>query len=142
MTRIDIDIFPIDFTLDRRQKVRGKVKLYSECAEDPNLVQITAEIDGDLYTEKAGNFFEALQRLRLRLEKNTIQICCNGAAETVYPSFMQLDMGDGQLAYKQTLGKPARTADIVGIFDCEEGLNFTTVKAQKDFHAKWLQSKA
>jgi len=49
-------------------------------------------------------------------------------------------MGYAEKAYRQTLGRAARLADLVNIFDIGPDLVPTTVDAQLEFHQKWLDS--
>jgi hypothetical protein len=65
---------------------------------------------------------------------------CNGAAKNVYPSPMQISMGTGRFAYKQYIGKQARTEDVVDIFDCDNSLDFVGIEEQYKFHEEWCKS--
>lgn len=78
--------------------------------------------------------------LRRELEKNEIQIICNGAAKNVYPSRMQLSMGTGIKAYKMYIGKQAKMSDVVNIFDCDGELEFVKIEEQSNFYNEWLRS--
>lgn len=82
--------------------VNAELFLYEE-AEDMVLIEI--EIDGNKSSFQHDNFFLSLFDLRKKLESENIQILCNGAAENVYPSQMQLSMGTGRKAYFQDIGK-------------------------------------
>jgi hypothetical protein len=112
--------------------------LYEEVPDEQDMVLIEIMIDGQKINAKSESFFNALLELRKELEKRSIQIMCNGAAENVYPSPMQLSMGVGRIAYKQYLGQQARKSDIVDIFDCDNSLNFVSIEAQLRFHNDWL----
>lgn len=46
----------------------------------------------------------------------------------------------GLKAYKLTLNKKARSADIVDIFDCGSDVEIVAVAEQDRFHQKWLDS--
>ena len=128
------------FVTGDQRNATGTIKLYPECAADDACVFIALSVADQIYTEKAENFFEALQKIRIKLENDQIQIMCNGAAENVYPSPMQRSMGYGDMAYRLTLGKPAKLEDAIEIFDCDNGLTCTTVRKQYAFYVKWLES--
>lgn len=80
------------------------------------------------------------QALRQHLEEQHIQVMCNGAAVNVYPSTMQLSIGVGRLAYKLYIGKPAKTEDIVDIFEYDENLKFVGIEDQFNYYISWLKS--
>lgn len=120
--------------------VISELKIYEEAPESQDMVLLQITIDGQKVSCKNLNFFSALLDLRRELEKNNIQILCNGAAKNIYPSPMQLSMGTGRVAYKQFMGQQARMADVVDIFDCDENLNFVEIEEQLKFHEEWLKS--
>lgn len=122
--------------------VNAHLELFEEISNEPDIVAIELIIDGQNIRAKSENFFEALVDLRKELEKRSMQILCNGTAEIVYPSPMQLSMGTGRVAYKQYLGQQARMADVVDIFECDESLCFVKINEQSEYHKKWLQSIA
>lgn len=101
---------------------------------------IYIEINGKKYNANAENYFTALQNLRSILEKQGVQICCNGAARNVYPSPMLLSMGDGYMAYKLFKGSNASMANLVNIFDYDNSLEWCTVSEQRKFYQEWLDS--
>src|SRR5205823_5490193 len=70
--------------------------------------------------ESEHDFFEALQRLRLQLEKDGALLHCFGASENVYPSGMQRSMRPAILAYRTKIGSPASREDIVNIFEARD----------------------
>lgn len=85
------------------------------------------------------NFFFALLDLRKDLERENMQIMCNGAAKNVYPSSMQLSMELGRTAYRLYTGQQARTKDMVDIFDSDKSLDFVTIDEQWQFYNEWLK---
>lgn len=96
---------------------------------------------GDIMITKiCDNFFYALLALRVELESLNLQICCNGAAESVYPSPMFLSMGVARKAYKLTFGKQALMTDLVDIFDYDETLEFVSIELQEKYYEKWANS--
>lgn len=118
----------------------GFLKLYEESPNDEDMVLLELSILGCTLSSEHENFFQALQSLRQNLEDKQIQIMCNGAALNVYPSQMQLSMGPGRLAYKLKFGKPAKTEDIVDIFEFEDDLKFVAVQEQFSYYKRWLKS--
>ncbi len=86
------------------------------------------------------DFFGALMLLRTELEKVNVQLLCNGARRDVFPSGMCRDMGRGLKAYITKLGCPARSADLVNIFDYSEDPSLGSVAEQQAFRRKWSES--
>lgn len=114
--------------------------LYDESPDDIDRVLIEMTIGDKTYRFMRDDYFSALQGLREELEAEGIQIMCNGAARNVYPSPMQQSMGSGNKAYKLVLGRSAKMADVVDIFECEDNLEYTSVDEQKQFYTEWLNS--
>lgn len=114
--------------------------LYEEAIDDEDVVLLEITVDNQKLSYKSENFFSALLNLRKELEKKNIQIICNGAAKNIYPSPMQMCMGSGRTAYKLCMGKQARNLDVVDIFDCDEGLEFSNIEDQSKYYAEWLKS--
>ena len=112
-------------------------ELNEECGED---VGLTLRFAGQSHTSQAPSFFEALNGIREILEKDNRYPICYGTCENVYPSGMSLSMGTGRLAYRCTLGCPARNEDIVDIFNTDEACVPATIQAQKQFHRTWVES--
>ena len=112
--------------------------LCDETDDDMLLLELT--IENKQYSFKGYDFFSVLLELRNELEKNNIQIMCNGAAKNVYPSPMQMRMGTGRSAYRLFVGKQAQNIDIVDIFECDENLEFVNVKEQYNYYKQWLNS--
>ena len=102
--------------------VPGQVTLQDEADENEDLVAVKIKLAEKTYEARAESYFETLQNLRKELERDGIQILCNGAARNVYPSPMTLAMGYGRKAYKMTWGKQAPRKDLVEIFDYDESL--------------------
>jgi hypothetical protein len=90
--------------------------------------------------ESEEDFFEALKRLRLDLEKTGSLLHCFWASENVYPSGMQKSMGPAILAYKTRIGAPALSKDIVNIFEADETVIPSTVQQQERFRQRWIDS--
>ena len=105
-------------------------------------VALTFSDDSQTVIQAADDFFEALCKVRLELEKQGIRLKCYGGSRNVYPSAMSQGMGVGRKAYKLSLGSHARLADIVDIFDTGPDIELSTVKEQKEFFQQWLDGLA
>ena len=93
---------------------------------------------GRAIEESASDYFEALCRVRLRLESEKLIPFCYGASLNVFPSGMARDMGAGLKAYRLTIGKHAQ--ELVGIFDEGADVIPATVARQKEYFDEWLKS--
>src|SRR5258706_11846194 len=58
------------------------------------------------------DYFHAMQKIRLELEKDGILLNCYGASRNVYPSAMSIDMGAGHKAYRLTIGEHAKISSL------------------------------
>jgi len=114
--------------------------IYDEIENDEDSVILEIDINGKKFGGQSDNYFDALKELRKYLEKENIQIMCNGAARNVYPSPMQFSMGNTRNAYKTYLGQQARMSDWIDIFDYEEGLEFVRIDEQFKFNSEWVKS--
>ncbi len=117
--------------------IEGEIKIFEQDPDNEEQVLIQVTINHETFRGQEENFFSALQVLRAELEKKNLQIRCNGSAENVYPSPMQLSMGSGRLAYKLFSGHQAKTIDIVDIFDYDDKLRFVSTEEQTRFYNKW-----
>ncbi|MDE6593870.1 MAG: hypothetical protein K2K57_12525 [Oscillospiraceae bacterium] len=111
--------------------------LFDESDEDPEKVTIKI-ISGNSYS--ASNYFDALCLLRMDLEKDHMQLLCNGAVKEVYPSNMQLTMGCCRTGYIQYMGMRAQKKDIVDLFAFDRTLTPCDVAEQIEYHNRWLIS--
>ena len=89
----------------------------------------------------APDYFEALCKLRLVLEKECLIPFCYGASLNVYPSGMCRDMGNGLMAYKLQAGKKPTRNDLVRIFEQGHDVIPASVANQKEFFSEWLKSE-
>ena len=120
--------------------VPGQVTLQNEADENEDLVAVKIKLAEKTYEARAESYFETLQNLRKELERDGIQILCNGAARNVYPSPMTLAMGYGRKASKMTWGKQALRKDLVDIFGYDESLVCCGVEEQNQYYMDWIQS--
>jgi len=88
--------------------------------------------------ENARDFFEALCKIRLHMEKDTLIPFCYGASLNVYPSGMARDMASGLKAYKMQLGKHVSRQDLVHIFAEGPDVIPASVAHQRAFFEQWL----
>ncbi|SFF40144.1 hypothetical protein SAMN04487969_1347 [Paenibacillus algorifonticola] len=130
----------VKLMLNRETETTEELLLYEEAPDDEDMILVKMKINGRIVNIKGENFFSALLALREVLEIENIQIVCNGAAKNVYPSPMQLSMGYGSKAYKLIWGQQAKNADVVDIFDCDEGLEFVGREEQSKYYSDWLRS--
>lgn len=70
---------------------------------DEDSIILEIDVNQNKYWGKGDNCFDALVELRRCLERENIQIMCNGAGKNVYPSPMQFSMGNTRKAYKTCL---------------------------------------
>jgi hypothetical protein len=119
--------------------VRGVLKLYDAAPDDENQVMIQLSVNHETLMSINESYFEALQDLRLELEKRKLQLICNGSAKNIYPSPMMLGMGTGRQAYQLTFGLPAKLSAVVDIFDVDMSLEFVSVLEQKQYYHEWIK---
>lgn len=137
---MDIEKRLVKLLMNGKKMICTELILFEEVVDDVEMVFLEITIDCQKLCYKSENFFSTLRNLREDLEKKNIQILCNGAAENIYPSSMQMSMGSGRMAYKLYMGQQAKSSNIVDIFDCEDGLNFVSIEKQSKYYAEWLQS--
>ena len=114
--------------------------IYDDIEGDEDSVILEIDINSNNFSGQSNNDFDALKELRKCLEKEKIQIMCNGAGRNVYPSPMQFDFGNTRKAYKKYLGQQARMSDLIDIFDYEDDLEFVSIDEQLKFQNKWSNS--
>ena len=112
--------------------------------EDPEtgLVEISIAFAGRELNQRGADYFSTLVAIREMLETENILLTCYGASRNIYPSPMSRSMGSGEKAYRLTLGQPARSNDLVSIFDVGPDVEPATVVEQAAFYQKWLKSLA
>ena len=114
--------------------------IYDDIEGDEDSVILEIDINSKKFSGQNNNDFDALKELRKCLEKEKIQIMCNGVGRNVYPSPMQFDFGNTRKAYKKYLGQQARMSDLIDIFDYEDGLEFVSIDEQLKFQSEWSNS--
>lgn len=90
------------------------------------------------YYGEGSDYFEALQQLRQRLERNQIELLCAGSKREVWPSAMSRQMGGGLKAYICNMGHQSK--EIVNIFEADELMQYCSVEEQAEYHKNWFES--
>lgn len=93
---------------------------------------------GRTWEATGGDAFDALMKLRLEVEPNGVQLCCNGARRNAWSSGMQRDMDEGSTTYLLRLGEHGARPRSVRTLDPAPGNDVTTVAEQVAFHEEWL----
>ena len=88
---------------------------------------------GHVFDATSHSVYHAFQDLRLRLEPLGLTPNCYGACADVRCSGMQLDMGDGTIAYRMSATPPGGHPPSVNIFETEPGLQLATVAQQRSY---------
>ncbi len=87
------------------------------------------------------DYFSALTKLRVELEKEGLLLGCVGSLRNFYPSSMALDMGQGKVGYFMTLGEKAGRKSMARTFDrVDEFSGLATVEEQVSFFQAWRNS--
>jgi hypothetical protein len=124
--------------VSRAGEPRGEGTFHFE--REGNGYRLRLRLDGAEFSAEAGDYFEALQHIRLQLEPSDRFPLCYGAGRNCYPSGMARDMGGGVSVYKLTIGaKPARS-DLVSAFDDGPDIELATVAEQDSFFQRWITS--
>ena len=105
-----------------------------------NEVELTLTFAGYSYKSHAPTYFEAMNKIRLILEKDSIYPICYGTCENIYPSGTTISTATGRTAYRCTPGKPVLNSDIVDIFDADSFCIPVAVLTQKQFNLRWRES--
>ena len=92
------------------------------------------------FSVTAGDLFEALSLIRLKMEKHGYFMLCNGARKNAYPSRMSRQVGGGRKLYLFKNGIQARREDLVDIFEPAEYEQVGTVAEQRVAYEAWLRS--
>jgi len=118
----------------------GEFLIRGEVADQPNQIKLTLVWADQVLTATANDGFDALILIRHELEAIGLSPLCWGASLQVYPSDLNRSEGVGDSAYKLMLGRFARSADRVNIFDSGPGLVAATVAEQEEFSRAWFDS--
>lgn len=122
------------------EKFTATVTLYDEDPCNCDNIKMVVTFKGQEYNFCEENYFKALLMFREYLQKESLQLLCNGAMKEVYPSPMQMSMGCCRIGYIQEMGKQASNDNIVDLFEFEPSLTPSTIKEQLEYHNLWLSS--
>jgi hypothetical protein len=98
------------------------------------------DLDGVQQRFEAADLFDALSAAREYFDARGCALLCAGARRDVWPSRMSRSMGGGRKAYITELGKQARRACLIGIFDHAAPETIGTVEEQRAYHRDWIDS--
>lgn len=82
--------------------------------------------------------FEALVRMRRKVEPQGLRIAVQGSRLDTYPSGMARDMGGGWRIYVMHPGKGAGLSDLVDTLDEAPADQLATVEEQEAYWEAWL----
>jgi len=91
---------------------------------------------GRVWEALGGDVFDALMRLRLEAERDSVQILCNGARRNAWSSGMQRDMGEGYSVYLLQAEKGARQPEVATL-DPAPPDQVVSVAEQRAFFEEW-----
>jgi hypothetical protein len=114
-------------TIEVIEEASGRIRLIFRGAD----LNLEAESD---------DCFSALQDVRRVLKKDELAAYCYGSSRNVFPSGLSRSMGDGRKAYKLSLGKQGRMADLVDIFAVGPDIELASVEDQEEFFQQWIAS--
>lgn len=131
----------VQVLLPEGRRVMGEFRIWEEAPEDQGAVRLELRFD-DIEFESVteDGFFEALTSIRKQLEPEGFRLECYGCSKGVYPSGMVRSMGYGEKAYRLEIGRQARSADLVSIFDTGPGVEPVTLAGQEQYYRDWLAS--
>ncbi|OYP37202.1 hypothetical protein C8E03_1312 [Lachnotalea glycerini] len=132
------EILKVKIANDKKELYECELELYDEQLDDN--VKIVLKYKEQTMAFSADNYFDALERLRRYLEDRNEKILCKGSNENVYPSAMQLNAGSGRNAYSLALGRQAKLADVVDIFEESDFDSCVSCDKQNDFFERWTES--
>ena len=85
------------------------------------------------YTATGPDMFEALVRLRRKLEPDGLMVAVQGSRRDTYPSGMMRDMGGGMHVYVMRPGLRGRRKDVVKTLDDAPPGQIATIDEQRAF---------
>ncbi|MBA3871858.1 MAG: hypothetical protein H0X30_22145 [Anaerolineae bacterium] len=100
-------------------------------------IRLGLRFNGQEFVVGHEDYFHAMQKIRLELEKDDLYLNCYGASKNVFPSPMSIDMGAGHKAYRYTIGEHARISSLVSIFDAGDDVIISTVAEQEQYYRDW-----
>lgn len=119
----------------------GTFELWEANPNESDEVKLVLKLPTRIYEAVSTTYFEAMREIRLQLEAQGQFLHCYGASQDVYPSPMIMSMGAAEKAYRLTIGRPAKTADLVSIFDTAGDVVLSTVTEQEAFYDTWQKTQ-
>lgn len=134
-------IQPVQVHLPDGGRVMGEFRIWEEAPEDQDAVRLELWFDDREFAATTENgFFEALTSLRKEFEPEGFRLECYGCSRRVYPSAMARSMGYGEKAYRLEIGRPARSVDLVSIFEAGPEVQPAALADQEQYYRDWLES--
>ena len=130
----------MDVLLPTGATTLGEFLLWEESPSNQDWVRLVLRFSGREYEGAAEGFFDALVKIRSRLEAETILLNCFGSSRNVFPSPMILSMGPGMKAYRLKMGASTKMEDLVCIFEHGPDIQPATIIEQEEFYREWLKS--
>ncbi|MEW4562923.1 hypothetical protein AB1K70_10385 [Bremerella sp. JC770] len=131
--------FEIELVHQEKPLCVGKF-LLSPGEDDPRRCILTLECTLGHFQATDWNYFDALCEIREQLEPLGWRPRCYGACEDVYPSNMCRDMGQGMVAYRNEIGRPAAQEHLVETFGTSAEIEPASVVEQRAFFQRWMKS--
>lgn len=123
------------------ETLASELTCWDEVSDLVDGVRIKLEVKNLTFeATNVNGYFFALSDLRAQLETKALLVGCYGGSKNVYPSPMIVAMGHGEKAYRLTLGKSARSIDLVNIFDIGDDVVPCTINDQREYYERWLKS--
>lgn len=135
----DTQRFEIELVHPSQASCVGKFRLTSG-KDDPRRCLLTLECQLGEFQASDWNYFDALCQIRQQIEELGWRPRCYGACEDVYPSNMCRDMGQGMVAYRNKIGRPAAQEHLVETFATSSEIEPASVDEQRVFSQRWKQS--
>lgn len=132
------EILKVKIANEKKELYECELELYDEQLDDN--VKLVLKNKEQKIAFSSDNYFDALKKLRRYLEDRNEKILCKGSNKNVYPSAMQLNAGSGRNAYSLALGKQAKFADVVDIFEESDYNSCASCDKQKEFFERWTES--
>ena len=139
-TNMEYEVRPVMLRDAQGATIPGEFRLWEE---EPGRDEVRLELvfgGRSLSAASPEGYFHAMVEVRKVLEAQGLRPLCFGACANVSPSPMVCSMGSGELAYRLTLGQPARRQDLVSVFDADGTVVPVPADVQAAFHEKWLAS--
>jgi hypothetical protein len=105
-----------------------------------DLYRAQLEWSGEPIDVGADDMFEALVRIRERLEPQGWFVAVHGSRLDVYPTAMQREMAGGLNVHVMRMGEQARLGDVVETFAEADPSTLATVAAQRERAVEWERS--